>query len=120
MPWNKVTPSLSLAIVALAILATRAPAAESKRETAQSVKRGAALAKTLCSRCHSIYKAGSSKDPKAPPFRLLSKNYPLNHLEEAMAEGIVTGHGAAAMPEFTLTPQQITDFITFVKSVSSR
>jgi hypothetical protein len=36
-------------------------------------------------------------------------------LEEALAEGITTGH--PSMPEFKLDPAQISDFISFLKSL---
>jgi len=36
-------------------------------------------------------------------------------LEEALAEGIFTGH--PAMPEFVLEPEHIGDFIAFLKSL---
>ena len=38
----------------------------------------------------------------APPFRLLPQRYPVEHLAEALAEGIVTGH--PAMPQFKFHP----------------
>jgi hypothetical protein len=36
-------------------------------------------------------------------------------LEEALAEGIVTGH--PSMPQFQFEPDQINDFIGFLKSL---
>jgi hypothetical protein len=51
----------------------------------------------------------------APPFRTLHKKYPVENLEEAMAEGISTGH--PTMPEFRFDPGQISDFIAFLKSL---
>lgn len=84
----------------------------------QSIKRGENLAAKLCSKCHSITTKGVSKHGKAPPFRSLSKKYPLEHLEEALAEGIVVGHDVTDMPTFALTPDQIQDFLNFVKSIS--
>jgi cytochrome c len=66
-------------------------------------------------RCHSIDKAGSSPVALAPPFRTLHLRYPVESLEESLAEGIVTGH--PAMPEFRLEPHEIGDFIAFLKSL---
>jgi hypothetical protein len=51
----------------------------------------------------------------APPFRDLHKRYPVESLEEALGEGIVTGH--PSMPEFQLPPDQVGDFIAFLKSL---
>jgi hypothetical protein len=47
----------------------------------------------------------------APPFRTLHERYPVENLEEALSEGIVTGH--PTMPEFRLDVAQINDFIPF-------
>ncbi|MDN3719728.1 hypothetical protein QW131_12490 [Roseibium salinum] len=46
------------------------------------------------------------KEP--PAFRDLSGLYPLESLEEALAEGIVTGHDN--MPEFAFEPDDINAF----------
>jgi hypothetical protein len=51
----------------------------------------------------------------APPFRTLHLRYPVETLDEALAEGIVTGH--PTMPEFRLEADQIGDFIAFLKSL---
>ena len=47
---------------------------------------------------------------RAPAFRDLSKRYPIQHLAEALAEGIVTGH--SDMPEFTFEPCEIEALLT--------
>jgi len=82
---------------------------------AASIERGRAFARTHCARCHAIDKAGSSPLALAPPFRTLYLRYPVESLEESLAEGIVTGH--AKMPEFRLEPGRIADFIAFLKSL---
>ena len=51
----------------------------------------------------------------APPFRDLHRRYPVKSLEEAMAEGITTGH--PTMPEFRLDPGQIADVIAYFKTL---
>jgi len=51
----------------------------------------------------------------APPFRTLHNRYPVETLEEALAEGIVTAH--PTMPEFRFEPDQIEDFIAFLRSL---
>jgi cytochrome c len=51
----------------------------------------------------------------APPFRTLHERYPVENLEEALSEGIVTGH--PTMPEFRLDVAQINDFIAFLKTL---
>jgi mono/diheme cytochrome c family protein len=82
---------------------------------AANPQRGLVFARANCARCHAIDKAGPSPLALAPPFRTLHLRYPVESLAEALAEGIVTGH--AAMPEFRLEPEQISDFIAFLKSL---
>jgi cytochrome c len=82
---------------------------------AASVERGLRLARANCARCHSIDKVTSSPLAIAPPFRTLHMRYPVESLEEAPAEGIVTGH--PSMPEFRFESDQIGDFIAFLKSL---
>ena len=76
-------------------------------------QRGLTFARANCARCHSIDKTTDSPLKLAPPFRELHKRYPVETLEEALGEGIVTGH--PNMPEFRLDPDQIGDFISYLK-----
>lgn len=78
-------------------------------------QRGLVFARTNCSQCHSIDPVGPSPLSVAPPFRELHERYPVEDLEESLAEGIRTGH--PGMPEFHLEPDQIADFIAFLKSL---
>jgi cytochrome c len=76
-------------------------------------QRGLTFARTNCARCHSIDKVTTSPLKAAPPFRELHNRYPVETLEEALGEGIVTGH--PNMPEFRLDPGQIGDLISYLK-----
>ena len=76
---------------------------------------GRQFAVSNCSRCHAIGPSGASPLDPAVPFRTFAKRWPLETLEEALAEGIFTGH--PAMPEFELTPQQIRNFIGYLKTI---
>jgi mono/diheme cytochrome c family protein len=80
-----------------------------------AAQRGLNIARAHCARCHSIDRTTPSPLAIAPAFRTLNKKYPLEHLEEAMAEGLSTGH--PTMPEFQFNPDQINDFIAFLKSL---
>jgi mono/diheme cytochrome c family protein len=80
-----------------------------------AVQRGQRFVRTNCAQCHAIDKVSPSPLAIAPPFRDLHRKYPVESLEEALAEGIVTGH--PAMPEFRLDPGQISDVIAFLKSL---
>ncbi|GIK80246.1 MAG: hypothetical protein GHHEDOFH_03035 [Pseudorhodoplanes sp.] len=89
--------------------------AQSSGTLSPSAQRGVVLARTYCARCHSIDKVSPSPITIAPAFRDLHKLYPLERLEEALAEGLVTGH--PTMPEFRFAPDQIGDFLNFLKSL---
>lgn len=82
---------------------------------AASVQHGRAIAATNCAACHSIDRSGASPNPKAPPFRTLGRSYPVEGLEEALAEGIVTGH--PRMPQFVFPADEVDDLIAFLKSL---
>lgn len=82
---------------------------------AGDINAGRRLAEVNCSTCHAIGFAGDSRHPMAPPFRTLSRNYPVESLSEALAEGILVGH--RDMPEFRLEPNEIDDLIAYIQSV---
>ena len=81
----------------------------------QSAPRGLAFARANCASCHAIDRSSESPLKAAPPFRMLHKRYPVEALGEALAEGISTGH--PAMPEFSLSPAQIGDLISFLRTL---
>jgi cytochrome c len=82
---------------------------------ASSAERGLEFVATNCAKCHAIGADDESPLTIAPPFRMLHENYPVEDLEEALAEGIVTGH--PEMPEFQLDGEQIADLITYLKTL---
>ena len=84
-------------------------------QTSPSVQRGMTYALTNCAKCHAIDKVSPSPLAIAPPFRTLHSRYAVEGLEEALGEGIVTGH--PTMPEFHLDPGQVNDFINFLKTL---
>lgn len=100
--------------VAVALAFTLLPLAASAQPS-PDVQRGVTLARTHCVRCHSIDKVSPSPLTIAPPFRDLHKRYKVEHLAEALGEGIVTGH--PTMPEFRFAADQINDFIAFLNSL---
>jgi cytochrome c len=100
----------------LAIALTLAPApAKGDEVLSPPAQRGLVIVRTNCSRCHAIGKVGDSALPVAPPFRTLHKRYPVEDLQEPLAEGIVTGH--PTMPEFRFDPGQVGDIIAYLKSL---
>lgn len=84
-------------------------------QTSFEVQRGQSIAETHCSQCHAVGKSDVSSLSVAPPLRYLHKLYPVEHLEEAFAEGIYTGH--PEMPRFQFEPDQINDLIAYLKSL---
>jgi mono/diheme cytochrome c family protein len=89
--------------------------AEIELAAAASVERGFTLAKTNCASCHSVDKVTPSPLSIAPPFRTLHERYPVESLQEALAEGIRTGH--PTMPEFRFDADQIGDFLAYLKTL---
>ena len=79
------------------------------------VDKGELLARQNCSRCHAIGKDGDSPHPQAPAFRTLSSKYPIENLEESLAEGIVSGH--PDMPVFVFGPHDVQAIIQYLQSV---
>ena len=98
-------------LVALAICNLIVVSAYAQMDPRQ--QRGFNLAKANCARCHSVDKVTASPLTLAPPFRELHNRYPVESLEEALGEGIVTGH--PNMPEFRLDPGQVGDLISYLK-----
>ncbi len=80
------------------------------------VAKGRALAAANCARCHAIGEGGESPHEKAPPFRDVVTRYPSEHLAEALAEGIVSGH--PDMPVYVMTAAEIDQFLAFLDTLS--
>lgn len=102
-----------LSVVVVALCTTSAVHAQDL-----SVTQGRRIAEANCSKCHAVGKFGDSPLPIAPPFRTLHLKYPVEDLEESLAEGITTGH--PTMPEFRFEGDQVRDFIAYLKSLESR
>lgn len=79
---------------------------------------GADLVRKNCARCHAIDMTSISPRKEAPPFRDVVKKYEPEALEEALAEGIVTGHND--MPEFEFEPEQISAIIAYLQSLEAQ
>jgi cytochrome c len=81
-------------------------------------KRGEALLAKNCARCHAIGRSGASPHAQAPPFRTLSRKYPIEGLAEALAEGIFVGH--PDMPEFVFEADEVGAILAYLKSIQER
>jgi mono/diheme cytochrome c family protein len=95
-----------------ASMSVNSVAAETLSPAAQ---RGLTFVQTNCARCHSVGRLGESPLGIAPPLRSLHTKYPVESLQESLAEGIITGH--PTMPEFRLDPGQVNDVISYLKTL---
>jgi cytochrome c len=100
---------LSLGVY-LALLASAAAA-----EDMATLRRGEALLARNCSRCHATGSVGESQHPQAPLFRTLAKRYPVESLEEALGEGIISGH--PDMPESIFSGEDVGAIVIYLKSI---
>ena len=78
---------------------------------------GHQLAVERCSRCHAVERRGRSPLAAAPPFRTLGRRYPVESLDEALAEGIMVGH--ANMPSDPWEAPDIDRFIAYLESINA-
>jgi len=81
----------------------------------EAVEVGRAIAEARCASCHAVGQSGESPLPPAPPLRNLQRRYPVEHLAEALAEGMAVGH--PAMPQIVLEPPEIDAFIAYLQSL---
>jgi len=85
---------------------------------AQDLKRGETLLMRDCGPCHAVGRGGDSPRKEAPAFRTLGQRYPIESLEEALGEGIMTGH--PDMPEFKFDADDVGAIIAYLKSIQQR
>jgi mono/diheme cytochrome c family protein len=85
---------------------------------ADDLKHGESLLKRDCASCHAVGRTGDSPHKFAPPFRTLGQRYPIESLEEALGEGIMSGH--PDMPEFKFDADDVGDIIAYLKSIQQR
>jgi mono/diheme cytochrome c family protein len=110
---------MKLLILALSmVLATAAAHAQTAQNDASLLKEGESLVTRDCARCHGVGRTDASRHPQAPPFRTLSKRYPIESLEEALGEGIISGH--PDMPEFQFDSDEVGAIVAYLKSIQER
>ena len=98
-----------------AVLVAAAAGSCAAEPLSPSAQRGKTFVQANCAQCHAVGPDGASPLAIAPPFRTLHRRYPVESLQEALAEGIVTGH--PTMPQFRLDPDQIAGVIAYLKSL---
>ena len=89
------------------------PVQPAVKADASPAERGRALVQANCASCHAVAEVDVSRDRGAVAFRELHKKYPVEHLQESLAEGMAVGH--PDKPEFKLSPQQVADVIAYLK-----
>jgi mono/diheme cytochrome c family protein len=114
--------TLMLAMAAAAVLcgcvaSPPSPTANISTDPAK-IEAGRTMVERLCTGCHAVGIAGESPNPEAPPLRKLAERYPLTHLEEAFAEGVLVGH--PAMPEFKLSEAEIDNILAYLQTIQER
>lgn len=82
-----------------------------------AVAHGHRLAQDYCSGCHAIGRRGRSPNPLSPPFRTLHERYPVEDIQEALVEGISTGHHG--MPVFKFDEAASNDLIAYLKTLET-
>ena len=82
------------------------------------VAEGQKLLQDNCSRCHAVGAEGESPLPIAPPFRTVMKIYGADSLEEALGEGLITGH--PEMPEFVFPPEQVGAIVAYLHTLEAK
>ena len=114
--FERLSSSLYSALaLSAAALVLSSPLARSEQVLSPAAQRGFTFVRVHCSHCHSIDKVSESPLSVAPPFRRLHERYPVESLQESLAEGIITGH--PSMPEFKLDPGQVNDVISYLKTL---
>jgi mono/diheme cytochrome c family protein len=81
-------------------------------------KHGEELLQKNCASCHAVGRSGDSPHKSAPAFRTLGQRYPVESLEEALGEGIMSGH--PDMPEMRFDADDVGDIIAYLKSIQQR
>ena len=110
-----IIPNCLFWIVALLALCVAAfPPVSAWADAAES---GLAIAERHCARCHAIAGPGPSPVAAAPAFSGIGRSLKIDDLAEALAEGILTGHGPVEMPEIVLEPDEIDALLAYLHSV---
>lgn len=117
MAANKSWMALPVAVLAALALAGAA-SSQSSPEPAPDLAHGQAIAQEKCAACHAIGLTGDSPNADAPHFRDLHERFDVADLQEALAEGIVVGHGP--MPAWALSATDIRDLIGYMKSLEPK
>jgi mono/diheme cytochrome c family protein len=79
--------------------------------------RGEALLRQHCAACHAVGRSDESPVAQAPRLREIGRRYPVENLQEALAEGIAVNHEGVQMPEFAFEPDQVDDILAHLERI---
>lgn len=109
--------TIGLCVTALAVISNSFGPSLGQDRSALN-RRGKALLSAKCAMCHAIGRKDRSRHSGALPFRELATHYKLNALEEALAEGIISGH--PDMPELSFAPRDIGAIMSYLRGIQHR
>ena len=109
---------MKLACLVFAALVLAAGPLQAQEAVAADIKLGGDLLQKNCASCHAIGRIGASPNKDAPAFRTLGQRYPVDSLEEALGEGILSGH--PDMPEFRFDADEVGAIIAYLQSIQQR
>lgn len=118
---TKILPALQIACTALVLSAAHAApqaASDDDKPDPEGLKLGEQLLTRDCAPCHAVGRTGVSPLAGAPAFRDLGKRYPIESLEEALGEGIMSGH--PDMPEIKFDADEVGAIIDYLNSIQTR
>jgi mono/diheme cytochrome c family protein len=104
------------AVIALAALLLTSCNAFAQDQS--QVRRGEELLTRHCAMCHAVGRTGASPHAQAPALRTLSRRYKIEALEEALGEGIISGH--PDMPEFRFGARDVGAVIDYLEAIQER
>lgn len=114
----RLTSLFLAAALAAGALIVGAEAHQALPQPAPNLAHGQAIAQEKCGSCHAIGLTGDSPLTDAPRFRDLHERFDVADLQEALAEGIVVGHGP--MPAWALSATDVRDLIGYMKSLEPK
>ena len=85
---------------------------------AADLKLGETLLARHCGACHAVGKTDDNPQKDAPALRTLGTRYPVESLEEALGEGVMSGH--PDMPEYKFDADDVDAIIAYLKSIQQR
>jgi cytochrome c len=108
----------AILLAALITTAVTAGFAVAQSSDQRLVPEGKSILTEKCSRCHQIGPTGRSPLAEAPPFRTIMQKYKPEQLEEALGEGLSSGH--PVMPEFVFEPDEISAIVAYLQTLRER